>query len=49
MGIRAPPGTCSSLNLCYAINKSDQKMKKVMSNNGYITFTGSVWFQGGTA
>ena len=33
----------------FAINKSDQKMKKVMNNSRFITFTGSVWLQVGTA
>ena len=29
------------------MNKSDQKMKKVMNNKCFITFTGSVWPQVG--
>ena len=35
--------------LMFVVNKSDQKMKKVMNNNRFITFTSSVWFQVGTA
>ena len=39
----------SGLNWCFAINKSDQKMKKVMNNNCFVTFTSSVWLQDWTA
>ena len=31
------------------INESDQEMKKVINSNLFITFTGSVWLQVGTA